>query len=248
MNKEKPEDPKKSKPPYIEVEFQDSNCNFCCRVYYAERFVCLRKSVIPAGEEAYIRSLRRSVQWNARGGKSGSSFCKTKGAYYKTPIPQTKIKFTICFIDDRFILKEMTKQELQQFLDSASNYFTYMERCISSKLPTLLGKIVGVYTILFRNVATNANCRTNLLVMENLFYNRTVTHKFDLKGSMRNRLVNPDDQDGEIVLLDENLLKRNLPTKFIHIPLMYFIIFRDMRVSPLHLPTFQSCFNSSYSK
>jgi hypothetical protein len=44
--------------------------------------------------------------------------------------------------------------------------------------------------------------------MENLFYSRSVTHKFDLKGSVRNRLVNPTaaDRDGEIVLLDENLL------------------------------------------
>lgn len=103
----------------------------------------------------------------------------------------------------------MSKQELQQFLDSGNNYFAYMEHCMTSKLPTLLGKIVGVYTIMFRNVTTNANCRMNLLVMENLFYNRTVKQKFDLKGSIRNRLVNPDVQDGEIVLLDENLLKSN---------------------------------------
>lgn len=77
--KEKVDDVKKSKPPYIEVEFQDTHCNFFCRIYYAERFMLLRKCVIPAGEEAYIRSLCRSVQWNARGGKSGSSFSKTKG-------------------------------------------------------------------------------------------------------------------------------------------------------------------------
>lgn len=43
--------------------------------------------------------------------------------------------------------------------------------------------------------------------MENLFYERPVTQKFDLKGSVRNRHVNIDDQDSEIVLLDENLLK-----------------------------------------
>lgn len=78
-SKEKGDDPKKSKPPYIEIEFQDLYCNFCCRVYYAERFIWLRKNVIPAGEEAYIRSLSRSIQWNARGGKSGSLFRKTKG-------------------------------------------------------------------------------------------------------------------------------------------------------------------------
>jgi hypothetical protein len=44
--------------------------------------------------------------------------------------------------------------------------------------------------------------------MENLFYSRSVAYKFDLKGSVRNRMVNPNaaDNDGEIVLLDENLL------------------------------------------
>lgn len=30
-------------------------------------------------EEAFIRSLTRCVPWAARGGKSGSTFCKTKG-------------------------------------------------------------------------------------------------------------------------------------------------------------------------
>lgn len=43
--------------------------------------------------------------------------------------------------------------------------------------------------------------------MENLFYNCEISNKFDLKGSDRNRLVNPDIQNGEIVLLDENLIQ-----------------------------------------
>lgn len=82
LPKDKLDDAKKVKPPYIEVEFQDSHCNFCCRIYYAERFMWLRKNVIPAGEEAFVRSMCRSVQWNARGGKSGSSFSKTKGKVF----------------------------------------------------------------------------------------------------------------------------------------------------------------------
>lgn len=84
-----------------------------------------------------------------------------------------------------------------------------MERCYTTSQPTLLGKILGIYQIIFKNNNTNASQRTNLLVMENLFYKRTVKQKFDLKGSMRNRMVNPHNQDGEIVLLDENLLKSN---------------------------------------
>lgn len=97
---------------------------------------------------------------------------------------------------------------MQIFLDFAPNYFAYMEKCQQTKQPTLLGKIVGVYRVSFKNNTTNAALRTSVLVMENLFYNRAITDKFDLKGSVRNRLVNPDDtcHEGELVLLDENLL------------------------------------------
>lgn len=47
----------------------------------------------------------------------------------------------------------------------------------------------------------------SLLVMENLFYECEIANKFDLKGSDRNRLVDPTNQNGEIVLLDENLIQ-----------------------------------------
>lgn len=43
--------------------------------------------------------------------------------------------------------------------------------------------------------------------MENLFHNCEISKKFDLKGSDRNRLVDPNAQSGEIVLLDENLIQ-----------------------------------------
>lgn len=44
--------------------------------------------------------------------------------------------------------------------------------------------------------------------MENLFYECDIKNKFDLKGSERNRLVDPlNQQQGDIVLLDENLVQ-----------------------------------------
>lgn len=44
--------------------------------------------------------------------------------------------------------------------------------------------------------------------MENLFYDYSIDNKFDLKGSLRNRLVDPSNQNGEeTVLLDENLIQ-----------------------------------------
>ncbi|XP_012235504.1 putative 1-phosphatidylinositol 3-phosphate 5-kinase [Linepithema humile] len=173
---------------YIEVQFNDATTNFFCRIYFAAQFAALRENVLPCGEDGFTRSLSRSVQWAARGGKSGSAFCKSR--------------------DDRFIIKEMSRLEMQIFLDFAPNYFAYMERCQQTKQPTLLGKIVGVYRVSFKNNTTNAALRTSVLVMENLFYKRIITDKFDLKGSVRNRLVNPDDMchEGELVLLDENLL------------------------------------------
>lgn len=66
---------------HIEVQFQDSTCNFFCVIYFAEKFAWLRKVVLPIGEEAYLRSISRCIAWQARGGKSGSKFCKTLGMY-----------------------------------------------------------------------------------------------------------------------------------------------------------------------
>jgi len=50
----------------------------------------------------------------------------------------------------------------------------------------------------------------SVMVMENLFYGCDIENKFDLKGSERNRLVDPSNQQGEIVLLDENLVQSEL--------------------------------------
>ena len=45
--------------------------------------------------------------------------------------------------------------------------------------------------------------------MENLFYQRRVSRKFDLKGSERNRLVSASEAgfNNDCVLLDENFIK-----------------------------------------
>ncbi|RZB49897.1 1-phosphatidylinositol 3-phosphate 5-kinase [Asbolus verrucosus] len=47
LHPEKTEDAKKSKNLHIEVQFQDANCNFFCRVYFAEKFANLRGMVLP---------------------------------------------------------------------------------------------------------------------------------------------------------------------------------------------------------
>ncbi|XP_013136429.1 PREDICTED: putative 1-phosphatidylinositol 3-phosphate 5-kinase [Papilio polytes] len=131
---------------HIEVLLKDG---LACRVYFALQFHSLRHAVLAAPattptpaptapttcschtkekdgknvcsvEEGFIRSLAQCVPWAARGGKSGSTFCKTE--------------------DDRYVLKEMTKPEWQQFLEFAPHYFAYVNSCRLSNQPSLLGK------------------------------------------------------------------------------------------------------------
>ncbi|KAH8307595.1 hypothetical protein KR044_004302, partial [Drosophila immigrans] len=135
---------------------------------------------------ALARSLCRSVEWEARGGKSGSRFCKT--------------------LDDRFVLKEMDKTDMNLFEQFAPEYFEYIGKCQQQEHhPTLLTKIFGVFKVSVKK--KDSFVEKSLLVMENLFYGCDITNKFDLKGSERNRLVDPSNQQGEIVLLDENLVQ-----------------------------------------
>ncbi|KAM7283540.1 putative FYVE finger-containing phosphoinositide kinase, fyv1 [Ixodes scapularis] len=173
---------------HIETQFSDSTSQFYCRIFFAEQFRKLRCLIFPHGEDRFIHSLSRCVSWSAQGGKSGSSFCKT--------------------YDDRFILKQMSRYEVQSFLEFAPLYFQYVSGACTDRQPTVLAKIVGVFRIGYKNSATNAASKLDLLVMENLFYKRNIAQKFDLKGSVRNRLVNTRSQtEGDVVLLDENLLK-----------------------------------------
>ncbi|PWA19418.1 hypothetical protein CCH79_00017168 [Gambusia affinis] len=198
--------------PHIELQFSDANAKFYCRIYYAEEFHRMREEIMESSEEDFVRSLSHCVNWQARGGKSGAVFYATE--------------------DDRFILKQMPRLEVQSFLDFAPHYFTYITGAVQQKVrqqllfvcqlqgvqrltrfasqrPTALAKILGVYRIGYKNSQNNAEKKLDLLVMENLFYGRKMAQVFDLKGSLRNRNVKTDSgkESCEVVLLDENLLK-----------------------------------------
>uniref|UniRef100_A0A8B9JA82 1-phosphatidylinositol 3-phosphate 5-kinase n=1 Tax=Astyanax mexicanus TaxID=7994 RepID=A0A8B9JA82_ASTMX len=180
---------KQSGNPHIELQFSDASAKFYCRIYYAEEFHKMREEVMESTEEDFVRSLSHCVNWQARGGKSGAVFYATE--------------------DDRFILKQMPRLEVQSFLDFAPNYFTYITGAVQQKRPTALAKILGVYRIGYKNSQNNTEKKLDLLVMENLFYGRKMAQVFDLKGSLRNRNVKTDQgkESCEVVLLDENLLK-----------------------------------------
>ena len=65
-------------------------------------------------EEDYLTSLSRCVRWAARGGKSGSAFHKTR--------------------DDRLVVKQMSRFEMQSFLDVAQHYFAYVTEAVKEKV------------------------------------------------------------------------------------------------------------------
>lgn len=94
--------------------------------YYAKHFEALRRSCCPS-ELDFVRSLSRCKKWGAQGGKTNVFFAKT--------------------LDDRFIIKQVTKTELESFIKFASAYFKYLSESISTRSPTCLAKILGIYQV-----------------------------------------------------------------------------------------------------
>lgn len=94
--------------------------------YYAKQFYALRKICCPS-ELDFIRSLSRCKKWGAQGGKSNVFFAKT--------------------LDDRFIIKQVTKTELESFIKFGPAYFKYLSESIRTGSPTCLAKILGIYQV-----------------------------------------------------------------------------------------------------
>ncbi|KAI8327501.1 hypothetical protein BC941DRAFT_458143 [Chlamydoabsidia padenii] len=169
---------------HVRYNFSDGNTKFFCKTFYTEQFDALRRQC--GCDKSYILSLASCIKWDAVGGKSGSAFLKTK--------------------DDRFLMKQMSRFELDAFLSFAPAYFQYLSKAFFNELPTVLAKIFGFYSIGYKNSNSGKSMRMDVLVMENLFYQRNVKKIFDLKGSMRNRHVESTGKEDE-VLLDENLVE-----------------------------------------
>ncbi|KAG0277775.1 hypothetical protein BGZ95_005359 [Linnemannia exigua] len=169
---------------HMKFPFLDGTTMLYCKIFYMEQFHALRKA---AGcEYSYIQSLARCMKWDTSGGKSGSAFLKTR--------------------DDRFIMKQLSKVELEAFIKFAPHYFKYMQEAIYHKQPTVLAKIFGFYRVGYKHGALGRSMNMDVLVMENLFYDRKNLQVYDLKGSRRNRFVQPSGRENE-VLLDENFIE-----------------------------------------
>ncbi|WVR06352.1 hypothetical protein IAU60_003383 [Kwoniella sp. DSM 27419] len=169
---------------HLKYDFESGASTIFCRIFFAEQFAALRLAC--QCEDSFVESLARCVQFDAAGGKSGSAFLKTK--------------------DDRFIAKEISRLEMDALTKFAPAYFDYTRKAFKGQRPTVLAKIYGFFKIGYRNAITGRYMRMNVLVMENLFYERRFSKIYDLKGSTRNRLIQPTGRVNE-VLLDENLME-----------------------------------------
>ncbi|KAK9101643.1 hypothetical protein Scep_025073 [Stephania cephalantha] len=156
--------------------------------YFARQFDALRRTCCPS-ELDFVRSLSRCKKWGAQGGKSNVFFAKS--------------------LDDRFIVKQVTKTELESFIKFAPEYFNYLSESISTRSPTCLAKILGIYQVISKHLKGGKETRMDVLVMENLLFRRNVTKLYDLKGSSRSR-YNPDQSGSNKVLLDQNLIESML--------------------------------------
>ncbi|XP_042500010.1 putative 1-phosphatidylinositol-3-phosphate 5-kinase FAB1C [Macadamia integrifolia] len=181
-------DPKRS--PHIKISFEDESSSmgkakFSVTCYFAKQFDALRKKCCPS-EVDFIRSLSRCRRWSAQGGKSNAYFAKS--------------------LDERFIIKQVSKTELDSFEEFAPEYFKYLSDSLTSRSPTCLAQVLGIYQVTVKHLKGGRETKMDLIVMENLFFQRNISRVYDLKGSSRSR-YNPDTTGKNNVLLDMNLLE-----------------------------------------
>ena len=170
---------------HLKYQFEEGYSTIFCKIFFTQQFDALRRKC--GISENYVESLARCIKWDSTGGKSGSTFLKT--------------------LDQRFIIKELSKAELEAFVHFAPSYFEYFAHVLFHDLPSVLVKIFGFYQIQVKNSLPGGKSYTmDILIMENLFYDRKIDRIFDLKGSMRNRHVEQTGKENE-VLLDENMVE-----------------------------------------
>ncbi|ODA79428.1 hypothetical protein RJ55_05021 [Drechmeria coniospora] len=169
---------------HLRYQFKEGAAVMTCKIFYAEQFDALRRKCGVA--ERVVESLSRCMKWDSRGGKTKSVFLKT--------------------LDDRLVLKSLSPIETSAFVQFAPGYFTIMAEALFHDLPSVIAKMLGFFQVIIKNPSTGTETKLDLLITENLFYDRSPTRIFDLKGSMRNRKIQSTGEQNE-VLLDENMVE-----------------------------------------
>ncbi|KAI1136048.1 hypothetical protein F5Y05DRAFT_392750 [Hypoxylon sp. FL0543] len=169
---------------HYKYQVTEGTAKMLVKIFYAEQFDALRRKCGVA--DRIVESLSRCLKWDSKGGKTKSVFLKTQ--------------------DDRLVMKSLSPVETAAFLKFAPAYFSLMAEALFHDLPSVIAKMLGFFQVVIKNPVTNTEIKLDLLLMENLFYDRAPTRIFDLKGSMRNRKIQSTGEQNE-VLLDENMVE-----------------------------------------
>ncbi|KAG0146018.1 hypothetical protein CROQUDRAFT_78200 [Cronartium quercuum f. sp. fusiforme G11] len=164
----------------MQFRYDVAPCTITCKVFFMHQFEGLRKTL---GCKDIVESLARCHKWDASGGKSGQNFLKTK--------------------DGRYLIKGISKTELEALTKFAPAYFEYLSSACREKRPITLAKMLGIFQISFINKTTNRKGKLQVQVIENLWASKSDLQIYDLKGLTRNRTVNVTGRPNE-VLLDGN--------------------------------------------
>ena len=118
--------------PHLHISFDDDSsadggkAKFSVICYFAKQFDMLQEKCFPSKLD-FVRSLSRCSRWSAQGGKSNVYFAKS--------------------MDERFIIKQVTKTELESFQEFAVDYFKYLNDSLDSGSPTCLAKVLGIFQV-----------------------------------------------------------------------------------------------------
>ncbi len=138
----------------------EKSVKFRLKEYFPQAFQSLR-SHLKIDDDYFMHSLSQISNFNPSGGQTQASFFITR--------------------DNKYVIKEVGKREFGYFMDFCLDYVKYMLENSSSKSPSFLCRIYGVFK----------SDKRFYVVMENLNYYiddvTKTTKNYDLKGSELNR-------------------------------------------------------------
>lgn len=158
--------PAHAESPHIKHTLYHGNIKVSCLSWFAEEFATLRKRW--GVEKDFAQSLSSSTPWHATGGKSRSTFFKTR--------------------DEKWIGKQLltvwSVDEKDALLEFAPAYIRYMLNADVNECPSLLVKIAGFYTLKVKDTKSGeTKMKMSVMILENLFAGiGSKAVRFDLKG------------------------------------------------------------------
>ena len=155
-------DPENNEAEYITLE--NNEITISCKIYHPQKFKEFRLAL--DGEESnFIESMMRCSPWDAKGGKSGAHFYKTH--------------------DSQFVIKNISPKEIKTIVEVGPLYIDYVKESVDNNRPSCLGKIYGAFHVHIKS-KEGTKFQQDFICMEDLFYGKSVSKKYDLKGKRKN--------------------------------------------------------------